>query len=359
MRRPTRYDYVKRDVMIPMRDGVKLHTVIVVPKGARNAPILLTRTPYNASARAQRNRSPSMVATLPLFDELFAADGYIRVYQDVRGKYGSEGEYVMTRPLRGPLNDTTVDHSTDAYDTIDWLVKNVPESNGRVGMVGSSYEGFTVVMALVNPHPALKVAVPESPMVDGWMGDDWFHYGAFRQVNLDYFTEQTTVRGCGDRRSCAGATTTTRTSGARARRATSRRPRASISSRGGARSPSIPPTTRSGRSRRSTRPWRAQPLTVPTIWLQGLWDQEDMWGAIHSYAAVEAEGHGERQELPRHGAVVSQPDQPRGHVARAAAVGDRHHARCPPRRPQAVLRSIPERRRAEGEHAAGPHLQHR
>src|SRR5215470_12251326 len=98
------YDYVKRDVMIPMRDGVKLHTVIVMPKGARNAPILLTRTPYNASERAKRNSSPHMVATLPLFDELFAADGYIRVYQDVRGKYGSEGEYVMTRPLRGPLN---------------------------------------------------------------------------------------------------------------------------------------------------------------------------------------------------------------------------------------------------------------
>src|SRR5262245_46422780 len=191
------YDYSKRDVMIPMRDGVRLHTVIVVPKGARNAPILLTRTPYNASSRAERSKSASMVATLPLFDELFAADGYIRVYQDVRGKYGSEGEYVMTRPLRGPLNAGAVDHSTDAYDTIDWLVKNTPESNGRVGMVGSSYEGFTVVMALINPHPALKAAVPESPMVDGWMGDDWFHYGAFRQVNLDYFTEQTSVKGQG------------------------------------------------------------------------------------------------------------------------------------------------------------------
>src|SRR5438874_2820723 len=188
------YDHVRREVMIPMRDGVKLHTVIVLPKGARNAPILLTRTPYNAAARAKRNDSPHIVAALPLFDELFAADGYIRVYQDVRGKYGSQGEYVMTRPLRGPLNNSMVDHSTDAYDTIDWLVKNVPESNGRVGMVGSSYEGFTVVMALVNPHPALKAAVPESPMVDGWMGDDWFHYGAFRQTNLDYFTRQTTVR---------------------------------------------------------------------------------------------------------------------------------------------------------------------
>ena len=100
----------------------------------------------------------------------------------------------MTRPLRGPLNDSNVDHSTDAYDTIDWLVKNVPESNGRVGMVGSSYEGFTVVMALVHPHPALKAAVPESPMVDGWMGDDWFHNGAFRQAGMSYIYDQQATR---------------------------------------------------------------------------------------------------------------------------------------------------------------------
>ncbi len=104
-----------------------------------------------------------MLAILPQGDEVFVAEGYIRVFQDVRGKYGSEGEYFMTRPLRGPLNSSATDHSTDAYDTIDWLVKNVPESNGKVGMLGSSYEGFTVVMALVNPHPALKVAAPDEP----------------------------------------------------------------------------------------------------------------------------------------------------------------------------------------------------
>jgi uncharacterized protein len=127
---------------------------------------------------------------------VFVADGYIRVFQDVRGKYGSEADHIMTRPRQGPLNSTGTDDSTDAYDTIDWLMKNLPESNGKVGMVGSSYEGWTVVMALVNPHPPLKVAVPESPMVNGW-GDDWFHFGAFRQTNLDYFTEQTTARGNG------------------------------------------------------------------------------------------------------------------------------------------------------------------
>ncbi len=165
------FDYVRREVAIPMRDGVKLHTVIAVPKGVKNAPILLTRTPYNASKRTARNDSPHMLAAMPQGDEVFVSDGYIRVFQDVRGKYKSEGEYVMTRPVRGPLNPTQVDHVTDAYDTIDWLVKNTPESNGRVGMIGSSYEGFTVVMALLGPHPALKVAAPESPMVDGWRGD--------------------------------------------------------------------------------------------------------------------------------------------------------------------------------------------
>src|SRR5271170_5174100 len=111
------HDYVKREAMIPMRDGVKLYTVIVVPKGAKNAPILLTRTPYNASQRTARNDSPRMLSILPLADEVFVESGYIRVFQDVRGKYKSEGDYVMTRPVRGPLNATATDHVTDAYDT--------------------------------------------------------------------------------------------------------------------------------------------------------------------------------------------------------------------------------------------------
>jgi putative CocE/NonD family hydrolase len=191
------FDYERREVLVPMRDGVKLFTVIIVPKGAKRAPIILTRTPYHAANRAKRFVSPHMLATLPLGDEVFAPEGYIRVFQDVRGKYDSEGDYVMTRPLHGPLNDTPIDHSTDAYDTIDWLVKNVPESNGNVGMIGSSYEGFTVLMALINPHPALKAAVPMCPMVDGWKGDDWFHNGAFRQSNFRYIYLQTTARAEG------------------------------------------------------------------------------------------------------------------------------------------------------------------
>ena len=114
--------------------------------------------------------------------------------QDVRGKYGSEGDYVMNRPLRGPQNATPVDHATDTYDTIDWLVKNTPESNGKVGIIGISYDGFTTLMGLVHPHPALKVAVPMNPMVDGWKGDDWFHNGAFREQNMAYIYEQDGTR---------------------------------------------------------------------------------------------------------------------------------------------------------------------
>src|SRR5712671_1553474 len=189
------FDYVKREEMIPMHDGVKLKTFILIPKGASKAPILLTRTPYNASERVLRFNSAHLASVVPQMDDTAVAAGYIIVFQDVRGKYGSEGDYVMTRPLKGPLNPTDNDHATDTYDTIDWLIKNVPESNGRVGTIGGSYEGYTAVMSTVRPHPALKVAVPFAPMIDGWMGDDWFHNGAFRQDGaLQYVYDQEATR---------------------------------------------------------------------------------------------------------------------------------------------------------------------
>ncbi|MGB6602974.1 MAG: CocE/NonD family hydrolase [Steroidobacteraceae bacterium] len=284
-------DYVKREVMIPMRDGVRLHTVIVVPKGARGAPIILTRTPYDASKRAERLPSPHMLSELNVADEIFAAAGYIRVYQDVRGKYGSEGDYVMTRFLHGPLNPTPVDHSTDAYDTIDWLVKNVPESNGRVGMIGSSYEGFTVLMALVNPHPALKAAVPECPMVDGWKGDDWFHNGAFRQTNFDYIYGQTTERGEGkqivrgvhdDYQLFLGLGS----AGAFAQRF-------GIDALPFFQKLSEHPAYDQFWSEQALdRILPARPLTVPTLYITSLWDQEDMYGGIHTYLATEPKDTG-------------------------------------------------------------------
>jgi putative CocE/NonD family hydrolase len=196
---PTNYgfDYVRREVMIPMRDGVRLHTVILVPKGAKGAPILLTRTPYNATELTTHSNSSHLGPSLEGYDnatDVIVEGGYIRVVQDIRGKYGSEGDYVMNRPLHGPQNPTPVDHATDTYDSIDWLVKHIPESNGKVGILGISYDGFLPLMALVNPHPALKVSVPMNPMVDGWRGDDWFHNGAFRQQGMSYIYDQEATR---------------------------------------------------------------------------------------------------------------------------------------------------------------------
>src|SRR6266545_3165552 len=196
------FDYIRREVMIPMRDGVKLHTVILIPKDAKEAsgkraPILLTRTPYSATSLTSHSESAHLGPILTGYDnatEVIVEGGYIRVVQDVRGKYDSEGDYVMNRPLRGPQNPTAVDHATDTYDTIDWLVRNIPESNGKVGILGISYDGFLPLMALVDPHPALKVSIPMNPMVDGWMGDDWFHNGAFRQQNMPYIYDQEATR---------------------------------------------------------------------------------------------------------------------------------------------------------------------
>ena len=294
----TANDYIKREVMIPMRDGTKLYTVIVIPKAATNAPIVLTRTPYNAKARANRSDSASMLATLPLADEIFVKGGYIRVYQDVRGKYGSEGDYVVTRPVIGPLNPTKVDHVTDAYDTIDWLVNkaNLPESNGKVGMLGSSYEGFTVVMALLNPHPALKVAAPESPMIDGWMGDDWFHYGAFRLTNIGWLAGQTGYKGAGK---SAGSPAwddydTFRKVGSAGEWAKQ------------SGFDQLPYWNRMSKHPAYDEFWSGQaldkllaaaPSRVPTLWEQGIWDQEDMYGAIHAWEELNKVGHGSNNFL--------------------------------------------------------------
>lgn len=285
------YDYEKRVEMVPMRDGVKLYTVMIIPKGAKDAPILLTRTPYNAKRAAQRALSPHAAATGQMVDEPFLADGYIRIYQDVRGKYGSEGDYVLNRPLIGPLNNTKVDHATDAYDTIDWLVKNVKESNGRVGITGSSYPGFTAAMALINPHPALKAAVPQSPMVDGWMGDDWFQNGAFRTTNFDWFTSQMTGKGEGDDIPRQGFDDYDNF--LRAGSAGDYAKAAGLDQ--------IPAWRKIAEHPAYDQFWQEQavdkllakqPLKVPTLWVGALWDQEDIYGAIHAYEATEAKDVG-------------------------------------------------------------------
>jgi putative CocE/NonD family hydrolase len=280
------FDYEKRTAMIPMRDGTKLFTVIVVPKGAKRAPMLMTRTPYDAAGYANRLASAHLGPILSNPADVIVDGGFIRVVQDVRGKHGSEGDYVMARPLAGPQNPTPVDHATDTYDTIEWLVKNVPESNGKVGIIGVSYDGFLPLMALVNPHPALKVAVPMNPMVDGWRGDDWFHNGAFRQEMLSYMYEQQAARDSSEKWW------------------TSHYDDYDVFMKAGS-------AGEAGRlyGLEQTGFWRkvlahpaydafwadqamdhilgAQPLKVPVMLVHSLWDQEDIYGAPAVYRAIE------------------------------------------------------------------------
>jgi len=283
------FDYIRREEMIPMRDGVKLHTVILIPRGAKGAPILLTRTPYDADALTGHAQSAHLGPILSGYDnatDVIVEGGYIRVVQDVRGKYGSEGDYVMNRPLHGRLNPTTVDHATDTYDTIDWLVKNTPESNGRVGILGISYDGFLPLMALVNPHPALKVSVPMNPMVDGWKGDDWFHNGAFRQQNMPYIHDQEATRRSDEKwwtnhfddydlyLEATSAGELGRRHG--------------LEQLGFWRKILDHPTYDAfWRDQAMDQVLAAQPLKVPVMLVHSLWDQEDIYGAIAVYKALQ------------------------------------------------------------------------
>jgi uncharacterized protein len=288
------FDFVRRDVMIPMRDGVKLHTVILVPKGAKGAPMLFTRTPYDATALTTHTASSHLGSNLYGYDnatDVVLEGGYIRVVQDVRGKYGSEGDYVMNRPLHGPQNPTPVDHSTDTYDTIDWLVRNVPESNGKVGVLGISYNGFLPLMALVNPHPALKVSVPMNPMVDGWIGDDWFQNGAFRQQMMAFIYNQQAHRKNEmkwwnshfdeyDMFLEAGS------AGELGRRR-------GMDQLGFWRRLLEHPTYDAyWREQAVDKILAAQPLKVPVMLVHSLWDQEDIYGAPAVYKAIEPKDTG-------------------------------------------------------------------
>ena len=174
------HDYQRSEVMIPMRDGVKLHAVILKPADiATPLPFLMMRTPYGVDGT---NRA-SFFGNRP---ELARA-GYIYVAEDIRGRFKSEGEFVMMRPLADHKDPKAIDESTDTYDTVAWLLKNVPGNNGRVGVVGTSYPGFLAMMAGIDPHPAVKAISPQAPMIDVWKGDDFFHNGAFRQTyGYDY-----------------------------------------------------------------------------------------------------------------------------------------------------------------------------
>jgi putative CocE/NonD family hydrolase len=167
------------DVMIPTRDGVKLHTKIFIPRlQSSPLPIVIKRTPYGVEGSANNFNA---------YFKAMADDGYIFVFQDIRGKFGSEGQFMMQRPGRATkagapyvTDPKSIDEGTDTYDSIDWLIKNVRNNNGRVGMLGVSYDGWTTIMAAIEPHPALKAISPQASPADMWLGDDFHHNGAFR-----------------------------------------------------------------------------------------------------------------------------------------------------------------------------------
>ncbi|MEI6440430.1 MAG: CocE/NonD family hydrolase [Alphaproteobacteria bacterium] len=279
-------DFIKRVAMVPMRDGVKLYTVVVMKKGTAKAPILLSRTPYDAKGSVNRTPSQSITEILPIMDAEFVHDNYIRVYQDIRGLHNSEGDFVMTRPIVGPLNTTGIDEATDAYDTIDWLVKNTPESNGKVGVVGSSYLGFTSLMAEIHPHPALKAVAPQSPMVDTWMGDDDFHNGAFRNPTVGYVVGQSTAKAEGGNIAAGVGDDYTRYLEAGSTGDFMRK-------WGVDQYPSNQkllqnPAYTKFWSLQAVDKWMAdQPLNVPTMLVVGQWDQEDSYGTPAVYRAME------------------------------------------------------------------------
>ena len=284
--------------------------------------------------------------------------GYIRVVQDVRGKYGSEGDYVMNRPLRGPQNPTAVDHATDTWDTIDWLVKNVPESNGRVGILGISYDGFLPLMALVDPHPALKVAVPMNPMVDGWRGDDWFHHGAFRQQNMPYIYDQVATRENEakwwsshyddyDMYLEAGS------AGELGRRR-------GLEQLGFWRKLLEHPAYDAfWRDQAVDRLLAARPLEVPVMLVHSLWDQEDIYGAPAVYRALEPKDRGNDKVFLvmgpwYHGQMIGD-----GSALGALRFGSDTALDLPARDAAPVPRSAPEGRRAARRRRAGDRVRDR
>jgi putative CocE/NonD family hydrolase len=279
-------NYDRQEVMIPMRDGVKLHAIVLKPTDTPGPlPFLMQRTPYGVDGT---DRS-SFIRGRP---ELARA-GYIYVAEDIRGRYKSEGQFVMSRPMvdhHDPSDPKSVDESTDAYDTVEWLLKNVSGNNGRVGVIGTSYPGFLAMAAGIDPHPAVKAISPQAPMIDVWMGDDFFHNGAFRQtygydyaMGLEISKEETDVSygkdvdGFND--------------------FLERGSFAEDVKRSGAHTPSgeTLPTWKLFLDHPAyDLPWSSRGVehhlnvvAVPTLSVGGYYDQEDMWGPQEEYASLE------------------------------------------------------------------------
>ena len=269
--------YVRSEAMIPMRDGVKLHAVILRPagsdkEGAEALPFLMQRTPYGVD-----DYGVNRVGKAGL-----AASGYIFVYEDIRGRYGSEGQFVMNRPVVAHNSKTDVDETTDTRDTIDWLLKNVKNNSGEVGVLGVSYPGFLAMMAGIDAHPAVKAISPQAPMTDVWMGDDFFHNGAFRETyGFDYVQELEAQKTDGV--------------------VSSKEDQYEfflkhVNFAGAAKAVGMEnlPTAKIFLTQPSyTKFWKDMAVEnhlsdvhVPTLEVGGWWDQEDMWGTQAEYAAL-------------------------------------------------------------------------
>ena len=271
-------EYVRSEVMIPARDGAKLHTVIVRPKDSETVgpalPFLMTRTPYgvdNSSPRSVEMSKPEL-----------ARSGYIFVFQDIRGRYTSEGQFVMNRPVVEHKTKNDVDETTDTRDTIDWLLKNAPNNNGKVGVLGISYPGFLAMMAGIDAHPAVKAISPQAPMTDIWLGDDFFHNGAFRETyGFDYVqqleAQKTDVPQSSKEDQFDFFLKHVNFAGAAEAAGMSKLPTAMHFL-------ATPEYVKFWQDMAVQRHLHAP--EVPTLEVGGYWDQEDMWGTQAEYAAL-------------------------------------------------------------------------
>ena len=346
---PARFDpmkYTARSADIPMRDGVTLHTEILIPAGATApVPFLFKRTPYGAG-----NATPQMLTGG--YREL-AEDGYIFVNQDIRGRYRSGGTFVMQRPIRSADSAATaIDETTDAYDTIEWLLKNIPNNNGRVGMLGVSYDGWTAAMAMLDPHPALKAVSEQASPADMFLGDDFHHNGAFRLsygFEYAYMTEATRENSEYKFEPKDTYDWYLRVGPLRNIQANIMRDTVLPSWRDFAQHPNYDAFwQRQSMHRSLTR------VTVPTLNVAGWWDQEDFYGPVTIYRTLEKQDslsrntHRDRALDPR--VLGRRFWTPTGcHRFRLE-----HRSVLPPAGAAAVLRALPEgSRRATGERGAG------
>ncbi len=272
--------YDRHEAMIPMRDGVRLHAVILRPTDTNEPlPILMQRTPYGVDESTSNS-------TNARYTEL-AQSGYIFVMQDIRGRYGSEGQFVMNRPIvahHDPASSDAngVDETTDAYDTVAWLIKNVPNNNGRVGVMGISYPGFLAIESGIEPHPAVKAISPQAPMTNLWIGDDFFHNGAWRQsYGYDYAIGLETSKENAFSKINEDAYNFFLDAGSLAGDVK----KADVG---------VLPTWQGFFDHPSYDAyWQSRAVedhltkvTVPTLEVGGWWDQEDMWGPQAEYAAL-------------------------------------------------------------------------